>query len=258
MTFIDVKDDIQMEHEEFSDVITRVSEDIIIDNIISQIEKFKEPEFLGNRKSLFGYIEDRFTYLVNKYGTEVDKVDSIKIVFDKILDDISDAIEKEISTDIEYSQVLSLNDKFDYVKSLYEFFIINIEDELVDLVVNYTVKNKKSLSELFNSNLHTDERKNLSYNYLRNSIDNEYTTMIYHIDTVIETMDIQFNEEIIELMTLNDEEEFTNFTVNRILVDNVLVDCDYKDILLDVFKPLLVDNKTIERKASLRLIDLLG
>jgi hypothetical protein len=82
--------------------------------------------------------------------------------------------------------------------------------------------------------------------------------MIYHIDTVIETMDIQFNEEIIELMTLNDEEEFTNFTVNRILVDNVLVDCDYKDILLDVFKPLLVDNKTIERKASLRLIDLLG
>lgn len=255
MAFKDDIDDLQFEQEEYAEVITKVNEDIIIDNIINQIEGLKNKENLGTRQSLFKYIDDRFIYLMNKYGSDPDKRSEIRGMFDDILDTISNAIEDQININIEYSSVLDMETKFEYVHALYNFFVIDLQNELVDMIFNYVIGNKDQLTELIDKTLDPEDRKNLSYQYIRKDINNKYTPLIYYLDTIIETLDIPNNEDIIEFMTIGDEDELSNSLVNQMLVDNIQVQCDHKENLVDTFESVLKGNNDIQRLTAIKLIN---
>ena len=245
--------------EQFQQIIDFISEDIILDNIQSQIDNMLDPESVKTRSynSLFTYIEDRMKFMVNSYP-EPDKVSEIWKLFSEVLDKISKPIEDQLEIEIEYSDVIQSSRKVDYVKSLYSFFVIDMSSHLEDLVYNYIIKEKDSLKTKYDSLINKDDRKNLSYVHLKNIIDNDYTPMIFSVDDIVKGMEIEFNEDIIDYMINLDPTEFVNYNMDCIFIDNEFVDVNFNKNLMEKFRPLLISNHVLIRNVKNKLITRLG
>ena len=243
--------------EEYKEVMAVVSEDIVLSNIIDQIKDLKNLDTIYNRTSLFDFFEERLNFLYSKYSDDSIKMNEVTLLANSISDSIIYEIGKTIGIDFEISEDAILTEtKLQYAKSLYNFFVVDIAEKLEVMTFNYIIKYKDTFRDLF-STLNKDDKKNFSYTYLKNSIDNEYTPMIFHMNDILDTIEIPHNEEFIE-MIVKDDPEIDNYFIQKIIIDNQFVEINHKCNFVDTFKQLITTNNNLIRNVKNKLVNTLN
>jgi len=232
--------------EEYRNLLHTISEDIILESILDQIEDVivnVDQTVIKTNKS-FEYFEERLMYLLNTYGQDGDKIGEIYQHTDQILNKISKAIEEVYNFSIEYSEVIPSELKFQYVKAMYNFFILDIKDNVQHLAYNYIYKNRDTFKNLF-SKLSNQDKKNLEYIHIKEVIDNDYTNMLYHLNDIVDTIEIPISEDVLDFIIDEDPHEINNYMMDRLFNNNEFVDLTFETPLINNLKPLLNENTVV-------------
>ena len=220
--------------DEYNVLISSVSSSLIIDNIIDQIDDLDSVEKLKGRNSIFKPLQDRMEYLIKKYPAGSDEYGEVYETIDNTLESISDRIEEKIGINIQYSEVMGIEKKIDYVSALYEFFVIRLEENLENFVVEYLYENK----DVYNSKLTADEMRNNSYNYVKQFIDNEYTPLIYRIRSIVNELELP---------------KLVNYIIKMIMIQNQWVEVDHIKPFTEFIQPLINNNESLIQAIKFKL-----
>lgn len=254
-------DVLEMEHDEFQrenyeDILASISEDIVIENILDQIQDSLNIETLKEKQSLFPYFETKMRDLVDKYPMETAEYPEVFASIDSALNTISKKIEDVYQFEIYYSEYIDIEVKLDYVKSLYEFFTIGIYDGLFKLTNSFINAGIDGfVNEL--ETIDKEERKNLSYKYIQVDIDNKYTPLVYHIKEVINTLDFpidMYAEDVFEIMIKDDEGEEISNNIAKIFIDNEWVDVVYQEPITETLIEAIHGNENLIKDIKISLI----
>ncbi|QXN67899.1 hypothetical protein FPHOBKDP_00145 [Listeria phage LPJP1] len=244
----------EYKRENVNEIITNISEDIMIDNILSQINDTDIQDLSEVRKSFFEYFEERYNFVKKNYNDDDEAMQNCREVFDDILNQIIKAISEKYSFDLFFSDILLFDTKVEITKSLYYFFVINIRENIENMIYYFIMKNRKTLVKMFNT-ISKEERKNLSYINLSSAINNDYTTMIYHLSMIIDNIEIPTNEDIIELMVEDNSYELYNYvTVNTLVLTN-FCEVNYNENFYSIFLDIIKNSPIIVRNVRNSLID---
>lgn len=239
--------------DEYNVLIASVSSSLIIDNILDQIEDLDNIETLKGRNSIFKPLQDRMEYLIKKYPGGSEEFQEVYATIDSTLELISDRIEEKIGINIEYSDIIDMKRKIDYVSSLYEFFVVRLEENLENFVTSFILANK----DAFTPKLSTEETKNNSYNYIKQFINNEYTPMVFKIRDIVTSLELPklVNEDSLEYMINVDPDELVNYTTRLILIDNQWVEVDHIKPLTEFIQPMINDNEGLIQSIKFKLAE---
>lgn len=239
--------------DEYNVLIASVSSSLIIDNILDQIEDLDNIETLKGRNSIFKPLQDRMEYLIKKYPAGSEEFQEVYTTIDNTLELISDRIEEKIGINIEYSDIIDTKRKIDYVSSLYEFFVVRLEENLENFVTSFILANK----DAFTPKLSAEETKNNSYNYIKQFINNEYTPMVFKIRDIITSLELPklVNEDSLEYMINADPDELVNYTTRLILIDNQWVEVDHIKPLTEFIQPMINDNEGLIQSIKFKLAE---
>lgn len=239
--------------DEYNVLIASVSSSLIIDNILDQIEDLDNIETLKGRNSIFKPLQDRMEYLIKKYPAGSEEFQEVYTTIDNTLELISDRIEEKIGINIEYSDIIDMKRKIDYVSSLYEFFVVRLEENLENFVTSFILANK----DTFTPKLSAEETKNNSYNYIKQFINNEYTPMVFKIRDIITSLELPklVNEDSLEYMINVDPDELVNYTTRLILIDNQWVEVDHIKPLTEFIQPMINDNEGLIQAIKFKLAE---
>lgn len=252
---LDIDEERDFVKEEADVIVMQISEDIILDNILEQISNSLDYKFYDrNKQSFFEYFEKRFEFVIKRYDDDTDVVHRCKMAYNDVLNQIMEKIEEMFEFNIEFEENILIEKKAEYIKSLYYFFVINQKENIENLLINIIHKNIDFLKNNFKDNISKDVEKSLSYNNLRKSIDNDYTPLIYYTNEVLDNIEVEFNEEILELMIKGEEDELNNFYVDRLLIEQSIGSVVFENNLLDTLSPLIEENKILKRSIQSRLI----
>lgn len=236
--YYSVEEDVGLLESDKNDLLNDFSSDIIIDNLKSQIDNIYESiENNDTMADLFIIIKERYLFLHNKYEKIDDFIDELENIMNNILNEIQHKIEDKFSFSIDISEALMLNDKINYINSLYSFFIVNIQENFENLFYSYFKTNLKEFME--NNKIKKNKANDVYYKYLSESIKTEYIPIIYNLDDILHSISNEglLAEDIIELMIKDDEYEFTNYFIGNIFLNNLFCDISYDEftrIILDL------------------------
>src|SRR5699024_10632997 len=233
------------------------SEDIVIDNILDQIENSLNIDTIDSKQYLFNYFDNRINELLETYTDEKDEYPEVLEKIDNILNTISKRIEEVFGFDIEYSEVIDIEKKLDYVRSMYEFFTIKTYENVLNLTKSFIVSNIESyIKEL--ENVDKSIKKNLSYVHLSKSIDNRYTSVIYHLSDIINTMEFSsdmYAEDVFEIMVCRDMGEEVNSNISSMFIDNEWVEINYEQPITSRLIKAIHGNSKLIKDLKIKLLD---
>lgn len=254
---IDDKDDLEMVKEEYDEVIMNISEDIMIDNIKEQIEESNTRQFYINQyhKDFFEYFEIRFKFILERYKEDNDILIKTKQVYHDILNEIQESIENTYQFSLEFPEDILIEDKAQYIKSLYNFFVLNKKETLNNLFINYIEKNIMQLAKTYKDSMDEDVINSLSYNNLKKTIDNDYTPLVYSIPEIIDGIHISDNEDVIETIIYDEESELNNYQIDKMLVEQSVTDVRFDNHLINVFRDSFIENNVLHREVQYYFID---
>lgn len=252
-------DGIMNDLDKFPDdsIVMQLNEDIMTNNIYSQIKKRLDPEETTTDESYFEFFEIRYNYLKNKYKDTDSKLQvEAKSSFDSVLTHIDSLISEEFGFNIVYDDLLLFEDHINYTKALYYFFIIDYFDNLSDFAYNYILENTNSiLKGIGDEKEKSTYKNNLSYNLIKEIIDNKYTPIIFLASNIIKQINKNENE-IIEETIHNDVDEINNYYINQIFVANKNVDyITYQNKFNHIFSESIQDNPVVLNDIKSRLIN---
>lgn len=254
---IDDKDDLEMVKEEYDEVIMNISEDIMIDNIKEQIEDSNSRQFYINQyhKDFFEYFEIRFKFILERYKEDNDILIKTKQVYHDILNEIQESIEKTYQFSLEFPDTILVEDKAQYIKALYNFFVLNKKENMNNLFINYIEKNIKQLAKTYKDSIDGDAVNSLSYSNLKKTINNDYTPLVYSIPDIIENIHINDNEDVIDTIIYDEESELNNHLIDKMLVEQSVTDVRFDNHLINVFRDSFIDNNVLYREVQYYFID---
>lgn len=254
---LDKENETEFIKEEADIIVMQVSEDIILDHMIDQIEKSVIPsEVTEMKQNFFPYFELRFKFMMDRYEEGSEARNACIDAYDVILDTLLDKINDVHGISIEFPSVTSIERKEEYVKELYTFLVCNIKENLINYLYHTVMNNKDFLLEMIMSDdSNVNNLRSLSYQNLRKYIDNEYTPLIYNINKIA-LIDVDItNEEFLESCIRNDEEEITNYAVSRLLIEQSIADIDFKESFTAIYSNTIEYNSEIHREVKIRLIE---
>lgn len=249
----------ELEREEYDRTLASVSEDILLDNILDQIDTAKDKKSLYERTNLFEFFTQRINYALHKYGQlEDDRYGETVTTISDVLDRVTRALGEKFGFEVIYSDVIPLETKLSYVDSLYNFFIVDLGDHLSSLVTKDILEYKDTYAQML-SELDKQDKKNVSYLYLEEIINNQYTTLIYNLKDVINTLEAeQTIEDTIEGLIADDPNEYHSFIINQIFLENQWVDINVTgEGLFNELKPLIYENDKLFITVKNKLINAL-
>ena len=247
---IDEKDDLENIKDEYNEVIMNISEDIMLDNILDQIKDSNNLEFFSvpTHKDFFEYFEIRFKFILERYENEDEIVLNTKEVYNEILNKILNAIQETYEFEIEFHNTILVEEKAEYIKALYYFFVIEKRNNIINLFINNINKNFHILTKQYQDSISNEIGNSLSYNNFKKVIDNKYTSVIYSIPEIIPNTFVNDNESVIELIILNEESELNNYLIAKMLIEQAVCDVNFKSNFLKVLNPSIENNKILNRE----------
>lgn len=254
---LDKEDENEFVKEEAEVTIMQVSEDIVLDNMLQQIEdSVKLSEYAKYRQSFFPYFEKRYRFMMNRYeeGSEARLICSES--YDGILNKILDKIVETHGISVSFPSITLIERKEEYVKNLYTFLVCRTKENLTNMLYYSIMDNKEILAQEANSNDdYKFDLKSLSYQNIRRMIDNRYTPMVFFIRDTIESIKSETNEEFLEFCIRDEEEELVNYTIERLLIEQSVADISYEDSFDNVYKDIIRGSSELHRDVKIRLIE---
>lgn len=252
MSMIEDRNDTSLTDYDKNEILNKLSDDIILDNLLKQIASVKENLNINNT-DLFEYFINRYRFIMTKYEDNEEIISSAREIMNEILDSIVNAIGETFKFKINFNDSLLIDDKIQNVEALYNFFVISIKDGLKSLGIHYIKTNLTSLKKT----LKVRNKKDLSYINIKKLIDNENTPVIFYVPEIIHNMPELSNELIIELMISEEPDLFYNYVINQILAKELEGDVSFEDDFFENIKDLLNNAYSIQMEIQSRLIEYL-
>lgn len=202
---VDEEDLVTLTELESDEIINNLKDELIMENILEQI---KNPLNTPN-KNYLELFETRYIYLRMVYidsTSFINKLDEVKVtMYNDIFKKITDKF--FITYDDTNIDIIAC------ATDLYDFFILNFKDNLVDFITSTITKEKKSLALELNN---TDSTKKLGYIALRKILKNKDDALIIsNVTTAINNIigrDVK-GIDIIKQICKLDIDEATNFRI---------------------------------------------
>ena len=196
-------------------IINYVSNDIIFNNICSQINNYRTNL---NAENLVSKIISRFNYITDvKFSDNTDLVKKLNTIKMDHYQNILKKIETKIgiTTNLEIESI-GIKTYEKYLNALYTFFILRYSDNLINFFIDEILKNKKQLIKEYKD---STSKKNTAIIALRKylkSFDN--SVIIYNIRKII--TDIASRNEdpdaLLKDLIDRDTNELTNYVIDEI------------------------------------------
>ena len=133
-----------LKKEKCDEIISELSEDLMIDNIEDQINNINKEDNSFRNSSLFQYIKERVEYI---WSMEKEINGEYYKVIDNVLNRVSKSIEDKFGFSIEYSDTIPKEIKLAYIESMYNVLILKISNTTSELLSNYIMKNRDILQK---------------------------------------------------------------------------------------------------------------
>lgn len=240
-----------LKKEKCDEIISELSEDLMIDNIEDQINNINKEDNSFRNSSLFQYIKERVEYI---WSMEKEINGEYYKVIDNVLNRVSKSIEDKFGFNIEYSDTIPKEIKLAYIESMYNVLILKISNTTSELLSNYIMKNRDILQKEAENRITKEDKKNLSYKGIKFSYTGKYTELLFFLDDFIKEIDIQDSIEIIDLFTQGEETEIFNYNLRKLLVENQYGDVTFDKPLCDIFKNIIL-NRGPEVTRTFEIVD---
>jgi hypothetical protein len=232
-------DNIDLDKIGFDDVITpqeqtvllnNLTDELLLENIYDQIET---PILdLYDPTNFIDVFESRYKFLSVRFKDTPDFIialnDTRRHFYISIFDKVCNKFGFEIDLTTERTYVIT--------KVLYEFFILNYKENILNFITEYITENKKSLVASFD-----DGSKNLDLVSLKKVFKNKNDAVIlsniYRIIDIITRQELSA-KNILGLITQVDPSEFSNFFIESLFIKDDVV--SIKDSFSNVFLNVLI------------------
>lgn len=205
MEMIDEKDCTFNTDKNIEDVISSLSDTIILDNVKDQINNIEE-NYSDNLYYL-SYFNTKYDYLVNKYNDNKDILDKINSLKESIYTSIKEYIENKFCINIIFPDYITKDMAYNYINIIYKFFVINYQENVYSLITNYIKEEYKNIIKYYKNRIN---KKDLTYTNLNKNIDKNLAIIICEINNIVENMVIDQPVDIINLVIKDDPNEYYN------------------------------------------------
>ncbi len=210
------------EVNEVEDIMSQMHFELVAEEIDEQIEN----TFTKSPKNFLELYNDRYKYFKETYGDNDDFMSQLK----QLRDQTHEEIIKKIAAKFEltYEEV-----KPKIAKALYEFFILNYEENMVAFIKNFILKNKKWVVGEIKS-MNTRRTRDTSYVASKGIMSNQQEALII----------TQINRIVFDILpTAFDQDDDTDFL-------SYIVDYDDTNVN-GIIKKLFVEKQTISCDSNL-------
>jgi len=231
--------------EEKSDIINRLSDDLLKENLDEQLSSLIVKTY--DSTNFLSIFDERFNYLMSKYSRDDNLKENFKEIRNELYQDICKRLEEKFSFSSNMDTDFSLNNNYYfYIRKLYEFFIINSRENLVQFFVSYINDSKESLANTFKKNT---DRRNLAVTSLNKYFsDFNHVIIIFNLNEIIDSIigSIDNGELILETIINTDEDEITNASIKDLFLSEVFDGSLLEDFPDKFFLPLKSDEYDFE------------
>lgn len=226
MDFINSNDDTFNNAESFErealTLIDSLTDELLLENIYEQIRNSIN---IDNGNNYIETFETRYNTLITRYE-ETELGTTLKATSEEFYNNINNELNKEkgIQSNID----LSINKLI--IKTLYEFFVLDYKENLINFLFNYIYRNKKSIIANYE-----DDKKTVDYISLKKILKNKSDIIIlsnlYSIVNDISNMDIDY-KDLIQTIIEDDPSEMNNYILHNLLVkkeftDKIFIEKDF-------------------------------
>jgi hypothetical protein len=173
--------------------------------------------------------------------TDEDIVDYLENCRDEFYNEVLRLIKETYGLKFDYNSLLSQEEKYIYTHYLYSFFVLHIENHLVDYYYNEITQNLES----YYDTLPEVNTKDMMYTMYLKSLNKNNSKLLKYLSTIMEECEIEYIDEFIINCIKEDTEELENSSINDILVTETYVEmvtCDTEEFNSIVKKILSASN----------------
>ena len=249
-------------------VFNYLSMDVLKDNVAEQINGLGNLEMVTSFPSLIpinvNYIE-KFNEKYNAVGNIIDKDDNdIKVLLvtskTEFYAYVCKLLFKKFNLNFTFNFTYTTNEeRFLYIEALYKYFVLDMEDTLINYVVNNMITNSKSIIKSMKSLVN---KKDIAFTMYKKELENsDYATLIYNVENYIETLDKESIEDFIEdSLSMKDEpiEGYRELVKELFLneTDNLIEDLSFNfSGIKSVLKYILTDSTSTVLKIKTSLLE---
>lgn len=225
-------------------LLMNIADELLIENILEQIEKPINCDYF-ERTDYFSMFQGRVDYLISKYEysdeTLCKELKTVKInKINIVLKTLCDKYDIKMMDDEMNNETLEFT-----TKCLYEFFVLNLKENIRIFLTNYILKNKKSIAANY-SEQKKDVETISAKKIFKNKSDAVIVANLLSIVESIIGLDLEY-EMIMETIIEEDPSETSNYFLNNLIFVNpkLLMGKDFSDRFFSVLKNKEIDSLSI-------------
>jgi ribosomal protein S15P/S13E len=222
--------------KDIEQILNSLSDDLIFDSLKEQIENtFNSVD--SSPVFYLTYFTSKYDFLINKYSEYEELCDKIKEIRESFFNRLKELLETKFDFTVEFPMTMSLDEQFQNLSHLYNFFVIRNKDNITRLIIQYIEKEMKNLIKYYKPLV---DKKDLSYMNMKKSINKDIATIICKLPEIIDNINISNPSDIIELF-IDDEYEITSIIIRDLFLERKLV--SYGDEFINNFLKHIKENE---------------
>lgn len=244
---IDEKEKDFFNDTEINEIINYLSYELILDNLRKQISE-EETRTYG-KVNYLEIFNDKFNYIVLNYNNNQEIMNKINSLRDEFYSTTLEEIQDRFGFKLTFKDILLKEELYGIIDCLYNFFIIEIGENLKNFFVNYIRKESKNILRSFRNQINS---KDLYFSLLKKKYNKDNSIILYSINKIPNIIEIQFIEDFIDLIIKDDEDEYNNFMMNKLFNTEEFIDdvtCDIS-VLKDRVKNILLQDTLIQQQVK--------
>lgn len=211
------------------DITEKISDDILLDNIIEQINKLD-----GDiEKIKIDFLEDfetRVSSIQELYSYDEKLMITVKNIQSKVYSRILAEICEKYAIEINFRDNLLVQEQYELVGSLYRFFVVNLFDNLTQYGLDVCLNSIDNILELNKENI---DVKDPIYTAYKNKFNERVAGAVIFMSHILDCINITNLYEFVNTIVKQDPDEYDNMLVS----DTFNEEDTYVDLGITVGEP---------------------
>lgn len=232
---IDEKEKNSFSETEITEIVNYLSYELILENLKNQIEELNG---FGNVNYL-EIFDDKYNYIIKNYGETQEIIDKVSNLRNEFYCTAMKEIQDKFYFKLTFKDILLKEEFYNIVKVFYDFFVININENLKNYFINYVKQESKNIIKTYKNQINM---KDLYFSLLKKKLNKDNTILVFSLPKVPDIIDFSFIEDFIDMVVKNDPDEYNYFIVNKVfnteeIIDDVVCDIDnFKSLVKRLIK----------------------
>lgn len=215
---------------EITEIINYLSYELILENLRNQIN-----ELSGYGK--VNYIEifdDKYNYILKNHSDNQEVIDKVTNIRSEFYMTILEEIQDKFGFRLIFNDILLREELYKVIGAMYNFFILNLIDNLKNYFLNYIKIESKNIIRTFKNQINM---KDLYFSLLKKKLNKENSILVFSVPKVPDIIEFAFIEDFIDLVIKEDKDEYNYYIIDKLFNSEELatdVTCN-----MDIFKGLI-------------------